>query len=114
MPGPVSCTAIVKCAVDGLDANLDRAGIGELDRIADEIQKHLVRRRSSPRPAGRPGGTDDLISMPFFCASEPVEATTVSTIAFERIIVERQGELTGFDLGNVEHVIDQTQQMLSV
>src|SRR6202011_1581792 len=34
--------------------------------------------------------------------------------ALERIIREREGELTGLDLGQVKHVVDQAQEMPAI
>src|SRR6516162_1267721 len=32
----------------------------------------------------------------------------------QRVLIEDQAELAGFDLGDVEHIVDQTKQMFSV
>ena len=44
-----------KGTVEGLHLDIDFAGLGELDCIADEIKEHLADRRSSPWPRGRSG-----------------------------------------------------------
>ena len=56
-------------AVLGGRPDRDLACIGELDRVADEVEQHLRRRRASPRPVGRPGATSAFNARPLSRAS---------------------------------------------
>ena len=104
----------VELAVDGLDADLDRAGIGEFDRIADEIEQHLAQPplvAAADRQAARNRGLDlDALVL----RKRTGRRHDRFDDPLHRIVVERQGELAGLDLGYVEHVVDQPQEVLSV
>ena len=51
---------------------------------------------------------------PFDVASGSVAVTTDCTTSGSAVVLEGQGQLAGLDLGQVEHVIDQRQQMLAI
>ena len=90
------------------------AGIGELDRVANEVEQHLGEAPFIAVTAWKIAATNVFShGDPLACASDPVEATTVDD-PLQRVVLERQGELAGFDLGKIEHVVDQAQEMLAV
>ena len=55
MPGPVSRTEIVIGAVRGRRLDRDLARVGELDRVADQVEQHLG--EPALVAAGRPAGS---------------------------------------------------------
>ena len=79
MPGPVSRTAISKKPSAAPARDLDRALVGELDGVADEVEQHL---RQPPLVAAadrQPSGTFAVSASPFALASDSVPETTVCT-----------------------------------
>ena len=82
--------------------------------LPTRLSSTWVRRRSSPRPAGRSVGISTLKASFLLAASGLDRAIDAVHDVLERIIVERQHELAGLDLGQVEHVVDQAEQVLAV
>ena len=88
--------------------------IGELDRVADEIEQHLgeaalvaVRRRQVGRHL-------DLERELLLGGERLDRAEHAVHHVLDRIVGERERELAGLDLRQVEHVVDQAEQMLAV
>ena len=115
MPGPVSRTATVNAplAADALDRDLAR--VGELDRVADEVEQDLgeaalVAARHAAGSAAIP-----TFNARFFCAASGSTARQHGVHdLLDRVVGERKRELPGLDLGQVEHVVDQPEQVLAV
>ena len=82
--------------------------------LPTRLSSTWVRRCSSPRPTGSFLATSVLSASFLVSASDSVAARTVSTTLSMRVLAEVQAELAGLDLGDVEHGVDQAQQVLAV
>src|SRR5262249_45429841 len=114
MPGPVSVTETVKWPFRAPAAMRTSPASVNLMALPTRLSSTCVRRCSSPRPIGSDLSME-VVSMSFlFCASDSVAARTVSTTLFNGVLSHVQGELAGFDLGDVQNGIDEAQQVLAV
>ncbi len=114
MPGPVSRTVSTKLPVLGRGADRDLAGIGEFDRVADEVQQDLRQAARVAMPGRQPGHDvgDEFESL---CIGEAFgRADHRAHDIGHRIVFERQGQLPGLDLRQVEYVVDQGEEVLAV
>ena len=114
MPGPVSLTATAKAAVRdaGHDAHLAR--VGELDGVADEVEQHL-RQALLVAEAMRQALGDVRLERELLGLGQRLgRHPHCLDHAAERILGEVQAELAGLDLGDVEHGVDQPEQVLAV
>ena len=87
------------------------AGVGELDGVADEVEHHL---RQPPLVAvalRHVGLRFDLEAELLVVGERLDRAEHVVEHVLHRIVGERQRELAGLDLGQVEHVVDQAEQV---
>src|SRR6266566_4675640 len=110
MPGPVSHTATVNAPLV-TDALIATSPLSvNLMALPTRLSSTWERRRSSPRPVGRPGATSALKAKRFSAARGSTAYDPMHHVA-ERVVVEGQRELSGLDLGKVEHVVDQPEQM---
>ena len=82
--------------------------------LPTRLRSTCVRRCSSPRPTGSVLATSVLSASFLVSASDSVAARTVSTTLSMRVLAEVQAELAGLDLGDVEHGVDEAQQVLAV
>ena len=117
MPMPVSRTwndDLVRPDA-GLDHDADAAAVGELDRVAGEIEQHLAqpRRRRRPPARGSRSSTSEAISSPLACARGASSSTISSTSVASANGRALEIELAGFDLGEVENLLDQRQQRVA-
>ena len=71
-------------------------------------------RRSSPWPSGSSRRHIDLKAKPLFGRRAARRPRHVCTTSSTRIVAERQRELSGLDLGQVEHVVDQAEQVPAI
>ena len=92
--------------------NRNFARIGELDRVADEIDQDLRQAASVAVPGGNSGASSSLNASFLSAASGTLEraADGLGNI-LNRVIGEFEDKLSGLDLGQVKHVIDQSEQM---
>ena len=104
----------VEEAVGGAGRDLDRALVGELDRIADEVQQHL---RQPPLVAA----ADRQPLLHLRREREPLRLGERLRAREDRlhdlpdgVIVKREGELAGLDLRQVEHVVDEPEEVAAV
>src|SRR5215467_10070313 len=107
MPGPVSVTDTAKCPFRAPAAMPTSPASVNLMALPTRLSSTCVRRCSSPRPTGSDLSTDVLSVSFLFWASDSVAARTVSTtlsIAYSDM----------YDLGDVEHGVDEAQQVLAV
>src|SRR5262249_28060272 len=74
----------------------------------------LGKRCSSPRPTGNDWATSVLRVSFLFCASDPAADRTVSTTLSMAYSAMFRGELAGLDLGDVEHGVDEAEQVPAV
>ena len=87
------------------------AAIGELDRVADEIQQHLSQMRGVAAQNVRDILRDvDLIRQLFAACGRRDDQTDVLDDFGKPEIDQRKLELARLDRGNVEHILDQRQQ----
>ena len=82
--------------------------------LPTRLSSTCASRRSSPCPVGRPlatfGGQRQIL-----LRRQRLDRDIDALHQFgERIVGQRQRELPGLDLGEVEHVVDQPEQMLAV
>ena len=82
--------------------------------LPTRLSSTWARRRSSPRPSGRPWAI--LVRQREALLRRQRLDRDVDALdqIGERIIRQRQRELAGFDLRQIEHVVDQAEQMLAV
>ena len=96
----------------GLDRDL--AGVGELDRVAGEVQQHL----GEPplvAPARRQIGRDDRLEGELLAGGEGLHRRDHGVNDLPHgVVAERERELPRLHLGEVEHVVDQAEEVLSV
>src|SRR5262245_8309391 len=94
------------------DAHL--AGVGELDGIANEVEQHL-REALFVSEANRERLFHGGCERELFVLGERLRGRAHRLHhALDGVFGHVQGELAGLDLGNVEHGIDETQQVLAV
>ena len=111
IPGPVSATATTNASSARVACDRHLAGLGELDGVADEVEQHLG---EAPlvAPAERQVGRDlDAQREPLLGRQRLDGRDDRLHHLRQRVVVERQGELAGLDLGQVEHVVDQAEQV---
>src|SRR5262245_16198971 len=114
IPGPVSVTETAKRPLRAPAAMLTSPASVNLMALPTRLSSTWVRRCSSPRPTGSDLSTE-VVSVSFlFCASDSVAARTVSTTFSMAYSVMLRVKLAGLDLGDVEHGIDEAQQVLAV
>ena len=96
--------------------DLDRhfAGVGELDRVADQIEQHLGQLLLVAVASRHVGRHVELEAQVLLRRQRLDRAVHLVNHVLHRIIGERQLELARLDLGEVEHVIDQAEQMAAV
>ena len=114
MPGPVSATATTNAPSAAATLDGDLAGLGELDRVADQVEQHLGDPPLVALAARQLGRHVDRQREPLLAArAARWRCTTVWTTSLHRVVGDRERELPGLDLGEVEHVVDQAEQMLA-
>src|SRR5215831_1344011 len=103
-----------KVAVDRFGAHAHLARVGELDGVANEIEQHLrealfVAKANWERLVhGRRQGELLVLRERLGCRAHRLNH------ALDRVFGHVEGELAGFDLGDVEHGVDKAQQVLAV
>ena len=55
-----------------------------------------------------------MSSMPFALASDSGARSDSLDHLSERVVLEREGELSGLDLREIEHVVDQAEEVLAI
>ena len=89
------------------------AFVGELDRVADEIGQDLAQPQSSPRIAARQSASRRRRRSRCPCmGARPRSSTTPSTSCAQVDLVVLKRQRAGFDLGEIENVVDQRQKGL--
>ena len=114
MPGPLSRTATLN-APSAADASIATSPLSvNLMALPTRLSSTWARRRSSPRPAGRPWAI--LVRQREILLRRQRLDRDIDALhqLGERIVRQRQRELAGFDLRQIEHVVDQSEQMLAV
>src|SRR5262249_32108767 len=114
IPGPESVTETAKWPFRAPAAILTSPASVNLMALPTRLSRTCVRRCSSPRPIGSDLSTDVVSVSLLFWASDSVAARTVSTTLSIAYSGRVQGELAGFDLGDVEHGIDEPQRVLAI
>src|SRR5580704_15276321 len=104
-----SVGAIRRRRLDG-----DLARVGELDRVADQIEQHLG--QAAVVAAGRRQIWRHLdLECEFLVIRQRLDrAIDAVHHVFDGIILDRQYQLPGLDFRQIEHVVDQAEQMLAV
>ena len=101
-------------AVRGRRGDAHLARVGELDGVADEVEKHLgealLVAKADRQALGDIGLERELLGLRQRLGRRPHRLDH----ALDRVFAEVQAELTGLDLGDVEHRVDQPQQVLAV
>ncbi len=95
-----------------LDGNLP--SIGEFDRVTDQIEQDLGQ---TPLVAATSRQVRGYLSGEFeFLVGRQRLNRTVNRVGnvLQGVISEVEHELTGLDLGQIEHIIDQPEQVLAV
>ena len=114
MPGPVSRTDTLNDPLLGAGLDHHLAGIGELDRIADQIEQHL-RQAALVAAAARQVRRHLGLECELLVGRQRLDrAVDGLGHVLQRVIGEVERELAGLDLGEVEHGVDQAEQMLAV
>ncbi len=101
-------------AAGGGDPDRHLACVGELDGVADKIEQHLGQ-PALVAMAGRHVGRNIHLEIKLLLRRQRLDrAEHVVDDVLHRIGGERKLELAGLDLGQVEHVVDQAEQMPAV
>ena len=115
MPGPVSTHRQLEAASPAWAARISTAAlVGELDGIADQVEQHL---RQPPRiaGAGRQARRHVGAELEALGAGERLGGRQHGRHHVgDAVVLDRQRELPGLDLGEVEHVVDQAEQVPAV
>ena len=82
--------------------------------LPTRLSSTWVRRRASPVPVGRPDGTADTSARFLVRASNSVADMHRRHHVGHAVVLDRQRELAGLDLGEIEHVVDQAEQVPAV
>src|SRR5215472_9799204 len=101
--------AIVRFGLDG-----DLAGIGELDGVADEINQDLGQAAAVTMTRWQFGGNFHLERELLVRGQRLQRAADGLGNVLNRVAGEFEDELTGLDLGQIEHVIDESKQVFAV
>src|SRR5262245_10178928 len=106
--------ADVEVAVDCLGTHTHLADVCELDGVPNEVEEHLSEALLVAKPDGQ--GLRYLgLECELFVLRERLGGRAHRLDhALDGVFGHGQGELAGLDLGNVEHGIDQAQQVLAV
>src|SRR5262249_19186970 len=92
----------------------DFASIGELDGVADQIDQHLRQAAAVAMTRWQVGSHLNLESELLVGRQWLQRAANGLGDVLDRIIGEFEFELAGLDLGEIQNIIDQTEQMLAV
>src|SRR5215475_10164110 len=111
MPGPVSATLTAKWLFAVLALTRISPVSVNLMALPTRLSKTWVRRCSSPTPMGRGLATSILSASFLFCASGSVADRNGLDNALDGVFGHIQGELAGLDLGDVEHGVDEAEQV---
>ena len=79
IPGPVSATETTKVAAPDRGAEADLAGVGELDRVADEVEQHLAEAPLVAPAGGEVARRLHAQGQPLRAARDSVALTTACT-----------------------------------
>ena len=96
----------------GLDG--DFAGIGELDGVADEINQDLGQAAAVTMTRWQFGGNFHLERELLVRGQRLQRAADGLGNVLNRVVGEFEFELAGLDLRQIQHVIDESEQMLAV
>jgi hypothetical protein len=91
-----------------------RAGVSELDGVADDIQQHLGQTPLISITDRKIRRDDSFEFNAFGLSQDAGRGNDRFHKPLQRVLIEGQAELAGFDLGDIEHIVDQTKQMFSV
>src|SRR6516225_1522233 len=100
---------VVRFGLDG-----DFAGIGKLDGIANEIDQDLRQAATVTVPWRQFAGKLKLECELLVSRERLKRAADGLSNVLNAIIGEFENELTGLDLGQIEHVIDESEQVFAV
>src|SRR5262249_52099782 len=104
----------IECAIVCLGFDGNFAGIGELNSVADEINQDL-RQTATVATSGRQFGRHlDLERKLFVCCQRLQCAADGLGNVLNGIIGEFEFKLASFDLRQIEHVIDESEQMPAI
>src|SRR5262245_29970547 len=101
-------------AVDGFSCDPHLTCVRELDGVPHKIEQHLGEALLITKTDGERLGNLRLERELFVLGEGLGSGAHGLDHAFNGILGHVQGELTGFDLRNVEHGVDEAQQMLAV
>ena len=114
MPGPVSRTAMSKKPSAAPAAISTEPLSVNLMALPTRLSSTCVSRRSSPRPIGSPSCTFAVSASPFALASDSVPESDRLHDLPDGVVVERERELAGLDLRQIEHVVDEPEEVPAV
>src|SRR6516165_3485819 len=101
--------AVVRFGLDG-----DFAGIGELDGVTDKVDQNLRQATSVAVPWRQFGGHLDF-ECEFFVRRQRLKCAADGLgNVLNRIIGQFEHELASLDLGQIEHVIDESEQVFAI
>ena len=116
MPMPVSRTEMRDRVglLARLDDDRDAAALGELDRVAGEVEQHLAQSRRVADDARRQALVDIAADFePLGLGARAEQLDRLLDEGRERERPRRQIEPAGLDLGEIENLLDQRQQRLA-
>src|SRR6516164_1175818 len=104
----------MKRAVVGFSLNRHLADVRELDGVADEINQDLGQAAAVTMTRWQFGGNFHLERELLVRGQRLQRAADGVGNVLNRVIGQFQDELTGLDLGQIEHVIDESEQVFAV
>jgi hypothetical protein len=118
MPIPVSCTATRNVTVSvvtvlGVDANRYLALLGELDRVADQVDEDLADPAGVADQVVRHVGRISYASSSALGVASGASVLSVSAIVSRRRTAPAPARAPGLDLREVQDVVDDRQERLA-
>src|SRR6516164_4633116 len=111
MPGPVSRTDTWNEPLCASALMATSPASVNLMALPTRLIRTCVKRRPSPWPGGSSGPISTLNTS---FLSDASGSNVLRTVWANAVVGEFEHQLAGLDLGQIEHVIDQTEQMFSV
>ncbi len=112
-PGPVSATETTNIPSGAATRTATSPASVNLIALPTRFNSTCVMRRSSPWPTGRSGATSTVSCKLLLGSQRPDASDHRLDHVVEGVVAQRKRELSGLDLGQVEHVVDEAEQMAS-
>ncbi len=109
MPGPVSDTETTNASVRGFRFDPHLAGLGELDRIAHQVQEYLGDSALVATPGGQVGRDLEIQGEVLLRGQRFRRREGGLNHLLERVLGDGERKLAGLHLREIEDVVDESQ-----